>query len=74
MPDGYIHTDHIPEHKEPARTRTVIYTPPGPCISCDEEFDEKCPKSKKPCGHHCNHSWTHDKCCYCNEEFGEDDA
>lgn len=31
----------------------------------------ECPKSKKPCGHHCNHSWSHDVCCWCLKEWGE---
>jgi hypothetical protein len=45
------------------------------CSSCGEEFeegDEFCPNSRRPCGHHCNHSWTHDKCCWCEREFGEE--
>lgn len=32
---------------------------------------EKCPQSKVPCGHHCNHSWTHDICCWCRGHWGE---
>lgn len=52
----------------------------GGCISCEEDpapEDPKdydgymCPKSKRPCGHHCNHSWTHDECCWCNRKFDE---
>lgn len=31
-----------------------------------------CPHSKKTCGHHCNHSWSHDSCCWCSAEWGED--
>jgi hypothetical protein len=41
------------------------------CISCGEEAEEKCSKSKRSCGHHCNHSWSHEECCWCGEEFGE---
>jgi hypothetical protein len=42
------------------------------CSSCGEEMPEnECPKSEKPCGHHCNHSWSHDSCCWCGKEFGE---
>lgn len=50
------------------------------CISCEEDPDPddpmdydnyKCPKSKRPCGHHCNHSWSHEECCWCGMEFGE---
>jgi hypothetical protein len=49
------------------------------CISCEEDPDPddpvdygnyKCPHSKRKCEHHCNHSWTHDKCCWCNQIFG----
>lgn len=41
------------------------------CVSCDEEMPRgECPKSKRPCGHHCNHSWTHDWCDWCDETFG----
>jgi hypothetical protein len=44
---------------------------PG-CSSCGEESPEgECPKSKRACGHHCNHSWSHDACHWCGEEFGE---
>jgi hypothetical protein len=32
----------------------------------------ECLKSKRDCGHHCNHSWTHDECCWCGKEWGED--
>lgn len=48
------------------------------CISCDEDpepddpvdYDSyKCPQSKRTCGHHCNHSWTHDECCWCGKKF-----
>lgn len=31
---------------------------------------ETCPKSEKPCGHHCNHSWSHEHCHYCGKEWG----
>ena len=32
----------------------------------------ECPNSQRPCGHHCNHSWSHDSCCWCGKEFSED--
>lgn len=36
------------------------------CVSCGEEMPlNECPQSQRPCGHHCNHSWTHEKCCWC---------
>jgi len=49
------------------------------CISCEEDpepdnpmdYDNyKCPKSKRACGHHCNHSWSHEECCWCGFAFG----
>lgn len=46
------------------------------CLSCGSEDemgpDALCPHSKRPCGHHCNHSWTHDYCCWCGQEWGEE--
>lgn len=48
------------------------------CISCEEDPDPddpadyddyKCSKSKRPCGHHCNHSWSHEECCWCGHVF-----
>jgi hypothetical protein len=43
------------------------------CTSCAEGMPlNECPKSERPCGHHCNHSWSHDKCCWCGAEFGEE--
>ena len=54
--------------------------PAGDCISCDcvradpDWEEEVCPKSKKDCGHHCNHSHTHDGCCYCLKEWGPEEA
>lgn len=43
------------------------------CGSCGEGIPTKeCPKSKRPCGHHCNHVWTHDACDWCGVEFGEE--
>jgi hypothetical protein len=43
------------------------------CISCNhEDVPSDCSKSKRPCKHHCNHSWSHDECCWCGEVFGEE--
>lgn len=43
------------------------------CISCGEGMSGgDCPESKRPCGHHCNCSWVHDRCHWCNKEFGGD--
>lgn len=58
-------------------TSTIDYSnhePAGDCISCEEEMPEhECPESKRPCGHHCNCSWCHDKYCWCGREFGEEE-
>jgi len=40
------------------------------CEDCGGE-GEACSRSQKPCGHHCDHSWTHDRCCWCEKEWGE---
>jgi hypothetical protein len=45
------------------------------CIDCEGDHGgaghvESCPKSKKICGHHCNHSWSHEHCHYCGKEWG----
>jgi hypothetical protein len=50
------------------------------CLSCEHEQAgaftpeqiemNRCPKSKKPCGHHCNCSWIHDHCHWCGKDFG----
>jgi hypothetical protein len=42
------------------------------CLSCGEVDVDVCPASRRPCGHHCNHSWTHDNCCWCDKEWGEE--
>lgn len=45
------------------------------CFSCVEETEEQpedqCPQSKRPCGHHCNHAWTDEECCWCGKVFGD---
>lgn len=36
------------------------------CISCGEGLDlHDCAASQRLCGHHCNHTWSHDTCCWC---------
>jgi len=43
------------------------------CTSCCEKMPKnECPNSKRECGHHCNHSWDQDQCCWCDKEFGEE--
>lgn len=44
---------------------------PLPCIACGEQDKEVCPASRRDCGHHCDHSWTHDSCCWCGKEWRE---
>jgi hypothetical protein len=40
------------------------------CASCGDPAcpEGECPDSKRPCGHHCNHIWTHDACHWCGHE------
>lgn len=65
--------DDLSEQSTSETTRQDIG---GECISCDcgDEMGEHefCPKSRRACGHHCNHSWTHDHCCWCGQEWGEE--
>jgi hypothetical protein len=41
------------------------------CASCGIFVDNElgCADSRKACGHHCNHSWTHDECCWCDMKW-----
>lgn len=53
------------------------YTFDEDCSSCCElepeiVAEEVCPKSLRQCGHHCNHSWTHDICCWCGRSWEEE--
>lgn len=76
---GLIQND-LPHIDAPTREQLMTGTHPAcwdkmmdidaECASCGED-DIKCPKSKRPCGHHCNHSWTHDVCCWCGDSWGE---
>jgi hypothetical protein len=54
--------------------RQVTPTPADDCATCGEGIapNSECPKSKRPCGHHCNHSWEQDHCHWCDQEIGED--
>jgi len=40
------------------------------CLSCEENAEDQCLKSQRECGHHCNHVWSHEECCWCGEVFG----
>lgn len=42
----------------------------SPCYSCEEDEPRgECPASRRSCGHHCDHSWTHESCCWCGLTF-----
>lgn len=44
------------------------------CGSCIEGFPRnECPKSKRWCGHHCNHVLTQDACDWCGGHYEEDE-
>jgi hypothetical protein len=32
-----------------------------------------CRRSRRPCGHHCNHIFTVEECHWCGKDFGEDE-
>lgn len=50
--------------------RWLVFNPN--CSSCWEKMPlSECPASRWSCGHHCNHSWSHDECEWCNEVFEE---
>lgn len=43
------------------------------CYSCGElDPLNECPNAERPCGHHCNHIWTHDLCDWCGMELEEE--
>lgn len=52
--------------------------PEDECLACAEDPThaqfplKECPKSLRPCGHHCNCSWVHDCCHWCGGETSED--
>jgi len=43
------------------------------CLTCGETegLENECLFSERDCGHHCNHSWTHDNCHWCGIECDE---
>lgn len=42
------------------------------CSTCYEGLPQsECPKSERECGHHCNHSWNQEHCCWCGKTFYE---
>lgn len=44
------------------------------CASCGEgDPKNECPKSQRPCGHHCNHIWEVDACDWCGYEAQGDE-
>jgi hypothetical protein len=38
-------------------------------VEAVRELDGRCPQSRRPCGHHCNHLWTNDSCHWCDGEW-----
>lgn len=45
------------------------------CFTCGEKMPlNECPDSKRECGHHCNHSWSQDECCWCGKVFDDVDG
>lgn len=65
----YVQADGLNEDEpmEPTRLQLV-----NDCVSCGEQMPRaECPESKRACGHHCDHSWSHDHCDWCGTSFGE---
>lgn len=75
-PPGWVGEDFDPSVRcdlgQLARQALADAEPAGDCLSCGEGNPRgECPRSQRPCGHHCNHSWSHDACSWCEAEFGE---
>lgn len=51
----------------------LIDTGENDCGTCAEGCGEpdECPNSKRDCGHHCNHIWTQDACCWCDAHIDD---
>jgi len=55
---------------------SLTQLPEDECLTCTEPGSgepNECPKSLRPCGHHCNHLWEQDCCHWCGAELGEDE-
>lgn len=52
---------------------TASSADPGECFTCGEGdgSPDECPTSERTCGHHCNHSWTHDVCHWCGTTYDD---
>jgi len=50
--------------------------PEDECLTCTEGGipEGECKKSLRPCGHHCNCSWSQDCCHWCGAELDGDDV
>lgn len=54
-------------HAEVEVIRSAIQPIEAECSTCGEieDVEGECSGSKRSCGHHCNHIWEQDKCCWC---------
>ncbi len=51
-------------------TKVDILVTRNDCDSCGEELPvNECNMSERPCGHHCNHSMSHEHCDWCGTEW-----
>lgn len=74
LPEALAGEIVIEVHTGPPQSNNRPHDDPEECSSCEEGLPpDDCPKSHRPCGHHCNHSWSADHCCWCGATFGEDD-
>lgn len=68
-PDGEDVNVICPQCHGTGKPREVHADPNEKCISCEEGTEKNvCMSSPRDCRHHCNHSWSHDSCCYCGTE------
>lgn len=83
----FVHSDGSAREvlKAAVKAQPVVALPPTDehCLSCEQSHGnplplppvhverQRCPASKRVCGHHCNHSWSHDHCDWCGETWGE---
>lgn len=61
----------VKRRRERLRRRNA-WVPGEDCWSCGEKMPvNECPDSRRSCGHHCNHSWSHDACDWCGAAFAD---
>lgn len=72
LPIGAALAEDVQDCIDWAKERAKLTHMSEECDSCGEVEEGDCPQSQRPCGHHCNHTWSHDECCWCGKVFGEE--